>query len=170
MIWEKKKNPAEVQPPEMPGMESVPSNAEPVEPARSSRARLVFQLLVILALLLVSFSGPFLQGIGDYLVLEDPPEKADLIVVLAGSPAVRGLAAADYYNQDLAPKLYLSRGGLEKKRPAGRLGRFGFDRHRVLGLDQSHLDGQRRSRIRRDYGYAIRGKYPGGSQAFCRVP
>ena len=114
MIWEKKKRPAEVQTPVTPRMESVSPDSTPLEPTRSSRTRLIFQGLVILALILVSFSGPFLQGIGNYLVLEDRPEKADLIVLLAGSPVVRGLAAADYYNQGLAPKIFLSRGGLEQ--------------------------------------------------------
>ena len=114
MIWDKKNRPAKVQTPAISGMESVSPEAEPLEPVRSSRTRWIFQVLVVLALLLYSFSGPFLQGIGNYLVLEDQPQKADLIVVLAGSPVVRGLAAADYYNQGLAPKIFLSRGGLEQ--------------------------------------------------------
>jgi uncharacterized SAM-binding protein YcdF (DUF218 family) len=114
MIWEKKKKPPEAPTSVTPGTESLPQGSDPVEPARSSRTRFIFQILVILALLLVSFSGPFMQSLGNYLVLEDSPQRADLIVVLAGSPAVRGVAAADYYNQELAPKIYLSRGGLEQ--------------------------------------------------------
>lgn len=52
---------------------------------------------------------------GTFLVVADPlPERADAIVVLAGSPPDRALAAADLHRTGLAPRVILTR---ERSRP-----------------------------------------------------
>lgn len=61
------------------------------------------------ATLLVLFAAValFLTA-GSWLPVQGEPRPADCIVVLAGSPA-RALYAADLYNQDLAPRVLVSK-------------------------------------------------------------
>ncbi|MBU2549133.1 MAG: YdcF family protein [Proteobacteria bacterium] len=90
----------------------APPGPEPIEPARSARWKRIFNGIILLIVVLVALQGPILRAIGQGLVRQDPPEKADLIVLLAGSPVARSLAAADYYKQGLAPRIFMSRGYL----------------------------------------------------------
>ena len=72
------------------------------------RRRIIYLLvLVLLAVLVFRLSA---RSIGEYLVLEDQTQKADVIVVLGGSAVVRALAAAERYKEGLAPLVYASRG------------------------------------------------------------
>jgi uncharacterized SAM-binding protein YcdF (DUF218 family) len=48
-------------------------------------------------------------GIGRWLVVEDPLEKAQAIVVLSGSMPMRAQEAARLYNAGLAPQVWLTR-------------------------------------------------------------
>lgn len=105
----------------------------PIEPAKESRLMFLFRIVLILIVVLSILSGPLLQLMGNYLVLRDDEAKADLIVVLAGSPVVRSLAAAEYYNRGLGLKLWVSRGGLERsellpKMDASETGNWGLSR------------------------------------------
>ena len=69
----------------------------------------LFFLLFIIYILVSHYHAPILTRMGRYLILENPPEKSDLIVCLAGSNIERGLAAADAYRQGLAPKIFVAR-------------------------------------------------------------
>ena len=50
---------------------------------------------------------------GHYLILDDPPSKADAIVVLAGARAERWLEGVDLYREGFAPVVVLSPGIVE---------------------------------------------------------
>lgn len=50
---------------------------------------------------------------GHYLILDEPLQPADAIVVLAGSPAERWLEGVDLYREKLAPQVILSPGIVE---------------------------------------------------------
>jgi uncharacterized SAM-binding protein YcdF (DUF218 family) len=66
------------------------------------RAALVLAPLVIIA----AFT---LRGLGSWLVVEDPLEKADAIVVLGGTMYERQMEAVDLYKEGWAPKIYVLR-------------------------------------------------------------
>ncbi len=70
-------------------------------------------LLAILTTGLVALLA-FLPFAGRYLVLEQPLEHADAIVVLAGARVERWLEAVDLYRAGWAPRIILSRGQLEQ--------------------------------------------------------
>ena len=50
---------------------------------------------------------------GHYLIVDEPLQPADAIVVLAGSPAERWLEGVDLYREKLAPQVILSPGIVE---------------------------------------------------------
>ena len=67
--------------------------------------------LVFVLLGLVYAGYPFLlRGLGTYLVLEDPLERAPAIVVLAGEIPFRAMEAAELYKDGWAPKIILTWG------------------------------------------------------------
>ena len=61
--------------------------------------------LVLLAVLVAAF-----YGTGRYLAAEDPLQKADAIVVLAGSYVERPLEGADLYREGWAPRIVMTYG------------------------------------------------------------
>ena len=67
-------------------------------------------LLVVLSFLLILiFLYPYLlRGIGNFLILEQDPKKADVIVVLNGRDTERSLAAVDLYNQGYAKLMIMA--------------------------------------------------------------
>lgn len=67
-------------------------------------------LLVIFFLLLTTiFSYPYvLRGLGYFLIYEQEPQKADVIVVLNGRDTERSLAAVDLYNQGYAKLMIMA--------------------------------------------------------------
>ena len=72
-------------------------------------------VVLLLALLLAGAVGAC-RGAARFLVVSDPlPPRADAIVVLAGSPPARLLAAADLFRDGKAPRLVLTR---ERRPPA----------------------------------------------------
>jgi uncharacterized SAM-binding protein YcdF (DUF218 family) len=92
------------------------SNLEnkPIEPEDSKGSTIkFFRWLVIffaLAYILVSaYHAPILTQIGRYLVVEQRPQRSDLIVCLAGGNVERGLSAADAFHRGLAPKIFVAR-------------------------------------------------------------
>jgi uncharacterized SAM-binding protein YcdF (DUF218 family) len=66
-------------------------------------------LLTLPLVLVVSVVIIFL-GVGRWLVVEDPLEKAQAIVVLSGRIPVRAKEAARLYNAGYAPQIWLTRG------------------------------------------------------------
>ena len=63
-------------------------------------------LILVPVLILATF---LLRGVGAWLVVEDPLEKADAIVVLGGTAYERPLEAVDLFNAGWAPRLVLLR-------------------------------------------------------------
>ena len=61
--------------------------------------------------LLVLFRVPILTGIGRFLVVVDPLEKADAIAILGGYGSVRGAEAAELYHQKWAPRILVTKEG-----------------------------------------------------------
>ena len=61
--------------------------------------------IVLLFLLLYLFRIPILQGIGSYLIVQDPPGKGELVFVLGGNSVDRGRRAAELYREGKAPKV-----------------------------------------------------------------
>ena len=62
----------------------------------------------ILAVLLVASLLLVFLGVGRWLVVEDPPEKANAIVVLSGRMPVRAIGAARLYREGYAPQVWLT--------------------------------------------------------------
>jgi len=76
------------------------------------RRLLLILLLVVLAILLIEdVRRPLLNAAGRFLVVQDPLEKADVIIVLSGGRRdERVRQAADLYHQGYAPLVLLSGG------------------------------------------------------------
>jgi uncharacterized SAM-binding protein YcdF (DUF218 family) len=51
----------------------------------------------------------FVLGVGRWLVVEDPPEKAHAIAVLSGGLPIRAMEAARLYHAGYAPEIWLTR-------------------------------------------------------------
>lgn len=67
------------------------------------------RILLPVALLLVGSSVYGFLQLGAFLAKEDPLEKADVILVLSGTPMRRPLEAADLYLSGYAPRIVLTR-------------------------------------------------------------
>ena len=77
-------------------------------PSRFSIKALIVLSIVIISLLLVYPS--LLKKLGYFLILEQTPQKADVIVVLNGRDTERSLAAVDLYNQGYSNLIIMARG------------------------------------------------------------
>jgi uncharacterized SAM-binding protein YcdF (DUF218 family) len=73
----------------------------------SVKALVVLVLIVIPLLIAYPY---FLKKIGYFLIYEQSPHKADLIVVLNGRDTERSLAAVDLYNKGYSNLIVMSRG------------------------------------------------------------
>jgi uncharacterized SAM-binding protein YcdF (DUF218 family) len=82
-------------------------------------------VIFILYILISYLKVPILTGLGGYLIKRDVPEKADVILCLAGGNVERGLAAADAYHEGLAPLIFITRESLP----------VGYERLMEKGLD-----------------------------------
>lgn len=92
---------------------TVPDST-PIEPEGSkvsgiARLRWLFFAIALIYVLLSAYRVPILKSVGQYLVVEHPPVKSDLLVCLAGENVERGLTAADLYNRGLASKIFVAR-------------------------------------------------------------
>ena len=65
-------------------------------------------LFAVIYVLLSYYHAPILTRVGRFLVVEHPPQKSDLIVCLAGANVERGLAVADAYQKELAPRIFIA--------------------------------------------------------------
>ena len=109
-IWPKPK-PTEGNPPE--DSSRIP-DAKPIEPESALSTRLslfkwVFFIFIFFYVFLSYFHGPILTQVGQYLVVQHPLAKSDLIVCLAGGDIERGLASADLFGRGLAPRVFITR-------------------------------------------------------------
>src|SRR3989304_7734091 len=69
-------------------------------------------LLAFLVLLLVAFHQPLLPAAARFLIVQDPLEKVDVIVVLSGGRRdERGRPGGDLSKEGYAPPGLVSRGG-----------------------------------------------------------
>lgn len=75
---------------------------------RALQRRRKRQMVLVLAGVAVLGMFIFLLGIGHWLVVEDPLEKAEAIVVLSGRMPLRVLEAAKLYREGYAPKVWLT--------------------------------------------------------------
>lgn len=77
----------------------------------SRRVYLQFFALGTFVAILLAWSGhsAVLRGMGTYLIVQDPLERADAIVVVSGHPPVRALEAATLYHEGWAPKVIVTR-------------------------------------------------------------
>jgi len=92
-----------MRPPEKTGAMASEKTAE-TTPPKPRRPRPI--LLGIAAILLMA--GTFLLYVGRWLVVEDPLEKAQAIVVLSGRLPLRAVEAAKLYREGYAPKVWLT--------------------------------------------------------------
>lgn len=76
--------------------------------------RAIRRVVIAAAVLAVIAALCFLPFAGRYLIVQDPLERSDLIVVLAGARAERWLEAVDLYRNGWAPRILLSPGRLEE--------------------------------------------------------
>ena len=75
--------------------------------------RAIVRLAIAVLLLGAVALAAFLPFAGRYLVVQQPLERSDAIVVLAGSRVERWLEAVDLYRAGWAPRIVLSRGRME---------------------------------------------------------
>jgi len=76
------------------------------------KSRFFWVALAGLAVLAGLFHAQLLTALGSYLVKNEPPQKADLVLVLAGGPSGRRiLKAAELVRQGYAPKVLVSGAG-----------------------------------------------------------
>jgi len=88
------------------------TDSRPIEPGgKKSRGpsmlKWVIFILVIAYMLLSYFRVPILTRLGEYLIVRQPLEKADLIVCMEGKPVELGLAAAEVYKRGFAPEIFI---------------------------------------------------------------
>lgn len=72
--------------------------------------RVVIRTLAAIVLLLIVAGALFSRAAGRYLVVEDPLEKADAVVALAGARVERWLEVVDLFHAGWAPRVVLSNG------------------------------------------------------------
>jgi uncharacterized SAM-binding protein YcdF (DUF218 family) len=65
-----------------------------------------FLVLFVLYFVITAYRIPLLVQLGEYLIVEHEPQKADLIVCLGGPGVGNALAAADVFQKGLAPYLF----------------------------------------------------------------
>ena len=97
-----------------------PDISKPIEPGGEKRRkfgllRWIFFLILLTYTAIAYYHAPILAKIGGFLVVSIPPQKADAIVCLSGSPIDRGLATADAYHQGLATYIII----VPEERPEG---------------------------------------------------
>jgi uncharacterized SAM-binding protein YcdF (DUF218 family) len=85
---------------------------------RKRRGKIAALVLLILAVV----AAIMFRGVGRWLVVEDPLDRADAIVVLSGGLPDRALEAAKVFSQGMAPQVWLTR----PSNPATELSKMGI--------------------------------------------
>lgn len=107
---------------EMPSLRH-PQEREKEEKRKKQRIFLI--ILAIILIQLIAYREHMLNGLGRYLIYQEPPQEADVIAILAnwGETIVRVRGGADLYNKGLAKKIFISRmarmDGLEEIKKQG---------------------------------------------------
>jgi uncharacterized SAM-binding protein YcdF (DUF218 family) len=78
-------------------------------PAHPGRRHFTGVVLVAIIVGLAVFALIIFLGVGRWLIVEDPLEKAQAIVVLSGGMPMRAQEAGRLYNAGLAPQVWLTR-------------------------------------------------------------
>jgi uncharacterized SAM-binding protein YcdF (DUF218 family) len=73
---------------------------------RFSLLKWLFLIVFILYFVITAYRIPLLVQLGEYLIVEHEPQKADLIVCLGGPGVANALAAVDVFQNGLAPYLF----------------------------------------------------------------
>jgi uncharacterized SAM-binding protein YcdF (DUF218 family) len=87
----------------------LPGSIDKKKEKRRSRFSIwkwIFFIIFILYFVLTSYRVPLLMKLGEYLIVEHKPQKADLIVCLGGPGVGNSLAAIDAYKKGLAPYIF----------------------------------------------------------------
>jgi uncharacterized SAM-binding protein YcdF (DUF218 family) len=79
-------------------------------------------IAAVVALILAAAAVMAFRGVGRWLVVEDPPDRADAIVVLSGGLPDRALEAAKVFRLGMAPQVWLTR----PANPAAELSKMGI--------------------------------------------
>jgi len=66
----------------------------------------IFFIIFILYFVITAYRIPLFIQLGEYLIVEHKPQKADLIVCLGGPGVGNSLAAIDVYQKGLAPYIF----------------------------------------------------------------
>jgi uncharacterized SAM-binding protein YcdF (DUF218 family) len=114
-----------------PGKEALavlPLSLRPEARARGRRWLAIASIVVAAVAFAYVLRVPILEAIGHYLVVEEPLEPADAIIVPSGSFPDRILEAVTLYQQGFAPRILLCR---ERENPA-------FRRLREMGVGVPH--------------------------------
>jgi uncharacterized SAM-binding protein YcdF (DUF218 family) len=85
----------------------APASFDASEPPRAPRSSAPWIFVIALLLVLTTVVVLFLN-VGRWLVVEDPLEKANAIVVLSGRIPMRALEAARLYQSGWAPQIWLT--------------------------------------------------------------
>ena len=84
----------------------------PIEPKSTrlkgpSIVKWIFFILFVAYMVISYYRVPILTALGNYLILEHPLKKADLIVCTPGGPLEQSLMAAELYKRGLAPRIFI---------------------------------------------------------------
>jgi hypothetical protein len=96
-------------PPEQTDELGLPESIDKKKERRRPRLSLwkwIFFIIFILYFVITAYRVPLLIHLGEYLVVEHQPQKADLIVCMGGNGVGNCLAAVDAYRKDLAPVIF----------------------------------------------------------------
>lgn len=86
---------------------------QPIEPESRrffkgpSIVKWIFFILFISYMVVSYYSVPILTALGNYLIVDHPLKKADVIVCTPGSPLEQSLMAAELYKRGLAPRIFI---------------------------------------------------------------
>jgi len=93
----------------------IPEKLDKKKVTRLSIYKWLLFLFIALYFILTLYRIPLLTALGSYLIVEHEPEKADVIVCLAGKNIERSLAVLDAYRKGLAPYIFMAK----KSKPDG---------------------------------------------------
>ena len=84
-------------------------SADADSPSRSPKRRSIWPIATGITLTLVAAGLVLFVAVGRWVVVENPLEKAQAIVVLSGGLPIRAIEAARLYHQGYAPQIWLTR-------------------------------------------------------------